>query len=137
MTHYLLDTNTVSHIVRGRSPAARTRLATLGPHEVASISSITEAEIRHGLTKRPHADALARAVESFLAKAGVLAWDRDEGVAYGTLRARMESAGQALGNLDMLIAAQAIARDATLVTSDKAFSQVKELQLIEDWAVDL
>jgi tRNA(fMet)-specific endonuclease VapC len=58
-------------------------------------------------------------------------------VAYGALRAGMESAGKALGNLDMLIAAQAIARDAALVTSDKAFSQVKELRLIEDWAIDL
>jgi predicted nucleic acid-binding protein len=37
----------------------------------------------------------------------------------------------------MLIAAQAIAQGATLVTSDRAFSQVEELRSIEDWAVDL
>ena len=137
MTIYLLDTNTVSHIVRGRSPAARLRLASLDAHETATISSITEAEIRYGLAKRPHAQALARAVEGFLAKVHVLPWDRDEALAYGQLRARLEVAGKPLGNLDMLIAAQAIARDATLVTNDKAFSQVTELRFIEDWAVDL
>jgi tRNA(fMet)-specific endonuclease VapC len=76
-------------------------------------------------------------VEGFLAKIAVLPWDRDEALAYGHLRARMEAAGKALGNLDMLIAAQAIARDTTLVTSDKAFSLVKELSVIENWAVDL
>ncbi|HEX4580541.1 MAG TPA: type II toxin-antitoxin system VapC family toxin [Acidobacteriaceae bacterium] len=137
MTNYLLDTNTVSHIVRGRSVAARVRLSGLGPRESASISTITEAEIRYGLAKRPHAHALASAVEGFLAKIAVLPWDRDEALAYGHLRARMEAAGKALGNLDMLIAAQAIARDTTLVTSDKAFSLVKELSVIENWAVDL
>jgi tRNA(fMet)-specific endonuclease VapC len=137
VTHYLLDTNTVSHIVRGRSPAARGRLAGLGSHEIASISSITEAEIRYGLAKRPHAHALALAIEGFLAKVPMLPWDRDEAVAYGRLRVQIEAAGKSLGNLDMLIAAQAIARGATLVTSDRAFSQVTELRLIEDWAVDL
>lgn len=137
MTNYLLDTNTVSHIVRGRSPAARARLAGLGAHEMASISAITEAEIRYGLAKRPDAHALARAVDGFLAKVRVLSWDRDEALAYGHLRARLEVVGKTLGNLDMLIAAQAIAHGATLVTSDRAFSQVEELRLIEDWAVDL
>ena len=137
MTNYLLDTNTVSHLVRGRSPAARARLASLGAHEMASISAITEAEIRYGLAKRPDAHALSRAVEGFLAKVRVLAWDRDEALAYGHLRARLEAAGTPLGNLDMLIAAQAIAQGATLVTSDRAFSQVEELRSIEDWAVDL
>jgi tRNA(fMet)-specific endonuclease VapC len=137
VTHYLLDTNTVSHIVRGRSPAARARLAGLGAHEIASISSITEAEIRYGLAKRPHVHALARAIEGFLGKVHMLPWDRDEAAAYGALRAKMEAAGKALGNLDMLIAAQVIARGATLVTSDKAFAQVTELRLIENWARDL
>ena len=45
---YLLDTNTVSYIVKGRSPAARARLFALKEDEVACISAITEAEIRSG-----------------------------------------------------------------------------------------
>lgn len=137
MIHYLLDTNTVSHIVRGRSPAARARLASLGANERANISSITEAEIRYGLAKLPHAVALTYAVEAFLLKVQVLAWDRDEAAAYGPLRAKLEAAGTPLGNLDMLIAAQAIACGATLVTSDKAFKRVLGLRLVENWAGDV
>lgn len=36
----MLDTNTVSYIVQGNSPAARARLARLAPHETAYISAI-------------------------------------------------------------------------------------------------
>jgi len=42
--------------------------------------------------------------------------------------AKLERAGKALGNLDMLIAAHAISANATLVTRDKAFAQVEDLR---------
>ena len=61
---YMLDTNMVSYIARGRSSAARTRLAALKDDEVACISAITEAEICYGLAKRPDATAL-RSVRAF------------------------------------------------------------------------
>jgi len=38
-----------------------------------------------------------------------------------------------MGNLDMMIAAHAIAAGAVLVSSDDAFRRVKELK-IENWA---
>ena len=38
-----------------------------------------------------------------------------------------------IGNLDMMIAAQALAVEAVLVTSDRAFRQVKGLK-IRDWS---
>jgi predicted nucleic acid-binding protein len=38
------------------------------------------------------------------------------------------------GSLDMLIAAHALAVGAVLVTNDRAFSQIAQLQ-IEDWTV--
>jgi len=37
-----------------------------------------------------------------------------------------------MGNLDMMIAAQALAVGATLVTHDRVFHRVKELK-VEDW----
>jgi uncharacterized protein with PIN domain len=61
---YMLDTNMVSYIARGRSSAARTRLAALKDDEVACISASTEAEICYGLAKRPDATAL-RSVRAF------------------------------------------------------------------------
>ena len=53
------------------------------------------------------------------------------------LRAKRETAGKALGNLDLLIAAHGIAVGAVLVTNDKAFKQVDDLPDIVNWATDL
>jgi tRNA(fMet)-specific endonuclease VapC len=49
----------------------------------------------------------------------------------------MSAAGKSLSNMDMLIAAHAVATDAILVTRDKAFSQVEALRPTLNWATDL
>lgn len=137
IVYYLLDTNTVSYIVRGRSANARAMLSALKEDEVACISSITEAEIRYGLTKNASAHVLRAAVEAFLAKIKVLPWGRDEARAYGELRAKLETAGKSLGNLDMLIAAHAISTGAVLVTNDRVLLKVESLRGAVNWATDV
>ena len=134
---HLLDTNMVSYIVKGRSHAARARLLALKEGEVAAVSAITEAEIRYGLAKRPEATSLELLMDGFLASLQVLPWGRQEAAAYGKLRASFERIGMSLGNIDMMIAAHAIAGEAVLVTNDRAFSQVSELRGIANWATDL
>jgi tRNA(fMet)-specific endonuclease VapC len=134
---YMLDTNTVSYIAKGHSKAARARMLNLEEDEVVCLSVITEAEIRYGLAKRPEAVALRERMEWFLAAVKVLPWGRDEARAYGALRAKLESSGKTLENMDMMIAAHAIATGAVLVTNDKAFAQVKDLHATENWATDL
>jgi tRNA(fMet)-specific endonuclease VapC len=134
---YMLDTNTVSYITKGHSKAARARMLNLEEDEVVCLSVITGAEIRYGLAKRPEAVALRERMEWFLAAVKVLPWGRDEARAYGVLRANLESSGKTLENMDMLIAAHAIAIGAVLVTNDKAFAQVEDLHATENWATDL
>ena len=134
---YLLDTNTVSYIVRGKSARARARLSGLGAGEIACVSVISEAEIRYGLARNPSAQALQLAMEGFLARMRILSWGRTEARAYGELRAKLEALGKTLGNLDLLIAAQALSVDAVLVTNDRAFSQVSDLRGLENWATDV
>lgn len=136
-TIYLLDTNTISYIAKGRSPAARMRLESLAPDEKACISSITEAELRYGLARRPQAHALHAAVDGMLLKLQILPWDTGDAAAYGELRASLEAKGISLAELDMLIAAQAVAHQAVLVTTDKAFAQVAALHRIQNWATDI
>jgi tRNA(fMet)-specific endonuclease VapC len=133
----MLDTNTVSYIVKGKSVRARTKLARLPQNESACISSITAAEIYFGLARRSVKAELRAAIEGFLAKIRILAWDREEAVVYGSLRARQEAAGKPLENMDLLIAAHAIAVGARLVTHDAVFRQVKELGNTVDWATDV
>jgi tRNA(fMet)-specific endonuclease VapC len=133
----MLDTNTVSYIVRGTSPAARDRLNGLKINEVGCISVVTEAEIRYGLAKKPPSLPLRRVLDDFLGRIQVLPWGSDEAVAYGTLRFKLERAGKILSALDMLIAAHAISANATLVTGDKAFAQVEDLRPPVNWATDI
>jgi tRNA(fMet)-specific endonuclease VapC len=136
-TLYMLDTNMVSYIAKGHSQAARARMLSLAKDEIVCLSAITEAEIRFGLAKRPEAVALRERMEWFLAAIKILPWGSEEAKAYGALRAKLESAGKTLENMDLLIAAHALAQGAVLVTNDKAFAQVKELPATVNWAIDL
>ena len=137
MSTFLIDTNTVSYITRGRSRAARLRLRELGADDVACLSAITEAEIRYGLAKRPDAHGLRQGQEAFLSNLKILAWGSEEALAYANLRARLELSGNTLANMDMLIAAHAIATGATLVTNDKALLRLEGLRATENWATDV
>ncbi len=105
--------------------------------EIAAVSSVTEAEIRYGLAKRPEATSLKALMDGFLAGIQVLPWGRKEADTYGRVRAELEKNGLSLGNMDMMIAAHAIAVGSILVTNDKAFTQVNDLPGIVNWATDL
>jgi tRNA(fMet)-specific endonuclease VapC len=134
---YMLDTNTVSYILNRKSPAARAKLAALHFNQIACISSITEGELRFGVANKPNQETLGPLLDQFLSKIGVLSWGREEARAYGIVRKRQEAAGRPLGNLDMLIAAHAVAVGAVLVTNDKAFRHVPDLAGTVNWATDL
>ena len=116
---------------------ASNRLVALPSEDIAAVSTITVAEIRYGLAKRPEATALRSLMNSFLASIQVLPWRLEEAEVYGSIRADLEKKGVTIGNMDMMIAAHAIAAKATLVTNDKAFTQVEQLSSPMNWATDL
>lgn len=134
---YLLDTNTVSYLLKGQSPHARKKLHAMREEDTVAISSITEAEIRYGLAKRPVAAEVRSAIEQFLLKTDIYPWDSEAAAAYGTMRARLESEGKILGNMDLLIAAHAVAIGAVLVTSDRGFKNAHGIIASVNWADDL
>ena len=128
---YLLDTNTASYVIKGNFPRVRERLLKVPMAEVG-VSVVTEAELRFGVFRRPEATNLKVAVEEFLLRVEVLAWDSDAARHYAHLRAALEERGEPMGNLDMMIAAQALAAGVVLVTSDSVFRRVKGLK-VQDW----
>lgn len=128
---YLLDTNTVSYVIKGNIPRVRERLAKVPLAQVA-VSVVTEAELRFGVARRPEAKHLRIAVEEFLLRVSILPWDSLSGQHYAHLRANLERAGTPIGNLDLMIAAQTLAADAVLVTNDGALRRIKRLKT-EDW----
>ena len=128
---YLLDTNAASYVIKGNYPRVRERLLKVAVADVA-ISAVTEAELRFGVARRPEAHKLALAVEEFLLRLDILSWGSDAAQHYAHIRAALEREGEPMGNLDMMIAAHAVAAEAILVTHDRVFRRVKELK-VEDW----
>lgn len=139
MTLHLLDTNTVSYIVKRRSPAARSRMEALSSDRDSEpgVSAVTVGEILYGLEKIGASPERRKAIEQFFAALTIYPWDLAAAEAYGALRARQEAQGKLLGPYDLQIAAHAIALGAVLVTHDKAFQLVTGLAGLEDWATDL
>jgi len=129
-TLYLLDTNTVSHLIK-RHPQATRHLLAVPMHSVC-ISAITAGEVAFGLAKRPDAVALKTTVNEFLRRVDVLPWDDSVAQTYGTLRAQLQSQGLSLSPLDLQIAAHALQANAVLVTSDQAFYKVPSID-VKNW----
>jgi tRNA(fMet)-specific endonuclease VapC len=128
---YLLDTNTASYIIKGNFPRVRERLMRVPMSEVG-ISVVTEAELRFGVARLPQAVKLRIAVEEFLLRVEILPWNSDAAESYANLRAALEEYGEPMGNLDLMIASQALSVGTTLVTNDRVFKRVSGLR-IEDW----
>jgi tRNA(fMet)-specific endonuclease VapC len=131
MKRYMLDTNAVSHLLKGHPNLTR-RVVDV-PMASLCLSAITEGELLFGLAKRPDAKRLHTAVRELLRRVDVMPWNSAIAERYGSVRAELERHGRILGSLDLLIATHALAIDAVLVTNDRAFTQVVGLQ-IEDWS---
>ena len=128
---YLLDTNIVSDLVRSPQGACATRIAAIGESEVAT-SIIVASELRFGAAKKGSV-RLTRQLNAILGVLEVLPFEAPADLAYAQARRRLEAAGTPIGGNDLLIAAQALALDLTLVSdNEREFSRVQGLKL-ENW----
>ena len=130
-SRYLLDTNIASYVIKGNVPAVRRRAVQV-PMAQLAISTVTEGELRYGTARRPDAARLQTIVDEFLIRMTILPWDSEAAQHYGQIRAALERQGQPMGDLDMMIGAHALALGAVLVTNDRGFTRIKQLN-IEDW----
>src|SRR5258708_23967449 len=120
-----------SYVIKGNVPRVREKLVKLPMAEVG-ISVISEAELRSGVARKPEAARLGIAVEEFLLRVEILPWDSTAAKSYAAIRTTLEHSGEPMGNLDMMIAAHALAAEIVLVTHDRVFHRLKHLK-IEDW----
>jgi tRNA(fMet)-specific endonuclease VapC len=132
MKRFMLDTNSVSHLMK-RQPNLVQRVVA-APMAALCVSAVTEGEMRFGLARRPEAKALHAAVAELLRRLDVLPWTSATAQCYGIVRAELERCGRPLGPLDLMIAAHAVEAGAALITSDRAFRFVAELK-VEDWTL--
>lgn len=126
----MLDTNAVSLLIKGNQ-SLMNKVDGVDMSQLF-ISSVTLGEINFGLAKKGNL-RLQAIVQRFIRHVDVLPWDEDVADFYGKLKAELLRQGKVLSPLDMMIAAHAFAVNATLITNDKAFSQVSSLR-VEDWS---
>lgn len=127
---YMLETDIASYVIRRRPTALLERFSREADHLCVSV--ITEAELRFGVEKR-QSDALNQAVDAFLARLRVFEWDREAAVAYGRLRARLDALGRPIGNMDLMIAAHAMAKGLTVVTNNERHFAGIEGLITRNW----
>ncbi len=128
----MLDTNVVSHIMQGRDAELLGRLTQLPVGQVV-MSSVTLAELEYGMHRKGQPERLRNAMNQVLLRVDVLPWDQQVATCYGEFCATLEAQGINLSDFDMMIAAHAVAVDATLVSRDRAFAQVNERLKLQVW----
>ena len=128
---YLLDTNVISNVVKFPDGNAASKLMEF--REAGIFTSVlVSAELRFGYTK-DNAAKRASFIESLLASIPIEPWQAPYDWTYAELRTGLERRGEAIGQIDLLIAAQARAMDAVLVTdNEREFSRGPGLK-IENW----
>ena len=128
---WMLDTNTLSDLIRNPREALVQRLSSMEPDAVAT-SIVVACELRFG-ARRKGSDALTSRVEQLLGALTVLPFDEPADQHYADIRAALERAGTPIGNHDLFIAAHARSRGMTLVTHNtREFERVSGLS-VEDW----
>jgi len=129
---YLLDTNICIYIMNKCPVAVIERCRQCEPGEIG-ISVVTLSELQYGVSKSDQRTKNKIRLDDFLVPFEILAYDHGAANVYGDIRFQLEKKGTPIGSLDMLIAAQAISRDITLITNnEKEFKRIKKLK-VENW----
>lgn len=130
---HMLDTDTASYIIKGRSPTIEAKLRAIQPAMVC-ISVITRAELLYGLKRLPSGHRLHFTVRQFLRIVRALAWDAEAADYYAEIRHQLVSTGQTIGELDMMIAAHSLSAGATLVTNNiRHFGRIELPLMLVNW----
>lgn len=130
---HMLDTDTASYLIKGKSAAIESHLAALVP-EMVCISVMTRAELQYGLKRLPAEHRLHLAVRQFLKLVRILPWDTDAADGYAEIRHQLVSTGQPIGEMDMMIAAHALSAGAVLVTNNRRhYERIKAPLILENW----
>lgn len=131
---HMLDTDTASYIIKGRSPAIEAKLVNVLPSMVC-ISVMTQAELLYGLKRLPADHRLHLAVRQFLKIVRILPWDADAAAWYADIRHQLVSTGQPIGEMDMMIAAHSLSAGAVLVTNNvRHYERISAPLILANWA---
>jgi tRNA(fMet)-specific endonuclease VapC len=145
---YMLDTDTLVFMIRGlksgqRQVSRRNRARRLvdrcreaqSQGDTIAVSAITVSELEYGAHCSNEFDKAISAIRKVLTPFERIDYDA-QGCAeeYGRIRHALESVGQPIGGMDLLIAAHAVSLNGTLVTNNvKHFQRVEGLGIV-NWS---
>lgn len=136
---FVLDTNILSALMVARpKPEVEAFIATQ-PSELLFTAAICEAEILSGIAILPEGrrrralETAARAMFSEDFAGRVLPFDEEAAIAYGGLYAARRRTGKPTATLDLMIAAIAFCRKATVVTRNTADFEACPIRVVNPW----
>lgn len=137
---YLLDTNTISHIMKNPQGLVAQRMQQITENAISNdnpapicTSVIVQGELLFGLAKKPSVK-LHTAYATAMKYIPVLALEPLAAQHYSELRLALSRAGTSIGPNDAFIAAHALALGCTVVTDNEdEFRGVAGLKL-ENWS---
>jgi tRNA(fMet)-specific endonuclease VapC len=138
-TTYLLDTNTISHMMKNPLGIVAQRMQQISENAISSgnlapicTSVIVQGELLFGLAKNPSAK-LHTAYATTMKYIPVLGLEPLVAQHYSQIRLALSLAGTPIGSNDLLIAAHGLALGSTVVTDNEdEFRRVAGLK-VENW----
>ncbi len=131
MLKYMLDTNIAIYVIK-RRPIEMLKAFNQHAGQLC-ISSITLAELLHGVEKSRFVEQNLKNVENFISRLEVLEYGYKAASHYGDIRADLERKGTSIGVNDLHIAGHARSEGLIIVTNNvREFERVPGLRL-ENW----
>jgi tRNA(fMet)-specific endonuclease VapC len=129
MLKFMLDTNIVIYVLK-RRPIELLEVFNRHAGQMC-ISSITLAELLHGVEKSSMPDHNLLKVEDFISRLEVLSYGTKAASHYGEIRAGLERKGTPIGVNDLHIAGHARSEGLTLVSNNiREFERVEALRVV-------
>jgi tRNA(fMet)-specific endonuclease VapC len=131
MLTYMLDTNICIYVMKSYPLDLREKFNALA--EQLCISSITLGELHFGAEKSARRADNLIAIEHFVARLDVLAFEAKAAALYGQVRAELERAGTPCGPHDMQIGGHARSEGLIVVTNNtREFNRMPGVR-VENW----
>jgi tRNA(fMet)-specific endonuclease VapC len=131
MSFYMLDTDISSYLIRENDQITAEKFVSHRQDHIC-ISSVTYAELRFGALNKK-SEKLNNRIKNLISLVHIIDFGKDAAEEYAKIRLFLEKNGTPIGNMDMLIAACALAVGAIMVTNNqKHFSLIPGLPL-ENW----
>ena len=121
--------------MNNKYPWVRKKLISL-PSDDIYISTVVISELHYGAMKSKWSENNVLRMNEFISTFNITPFTHEDAEVCGKIRAGLERQGLPIGLYDVMIAAQGIARNFTVITHNvKEFSRVPGL-ILQDWTGD-